>query len=82
MTAMDTLVERIATKAKEMGGVTDGADCPIVRIYFVESAKRGGRMGWNADVPIKRPHARNRYAMGKGHTMEQALLNLAKGVGL
>lgn len=77
----ENLVDRIAARAKEMGGVSPGTNIPVVSIYF--SAGMKPRFAcWTASVEVKAARKPNRYAYGTGHTADQAIRDLAKAVGL
>ena len=79
--SIDDLTQKIALKAKELGGVTAGhTGAPIVSIRYSDSLKRWG--GWAAIVEVKGPRKPGRYASGRGHSSAQAIRELAGKVGL
>lgn len=77
----EQLAERIAVRAKEIGGKTSGHITPVVNIFFDKDLQGWGSGPWIATVEVKPPHRRDRYAVGKGTTLDQALHRLAKTVG-
>lgn len=70
------LIERIAERAKELGGQTAGSNGVIVEVYFAS-----GLAKWYASVPVKPPGKRNRYAKATGASMDQTVRALAQKVG-
>ena len=76
------LVERIALRAKEMGGITRSSRIPVVNIYFSADSHRIGYNGWTVSVEVKAPRKPNRLACAAGRDLNEALRRLAKEVGL